>query len=48
MTANKVEPPEAAPVGEPSDVLHLRHTIDSLEKEDAWLKAELARIIRDK
>jgi hypothetical protein len=33
---------------EPSDVLHLQRTIDSLEKENAWLKAQLARIVRDK
>ena len=33
---------------EPPDVLHLQRTIDSLEKENAWLKAQLARIIRDK
>jgi hypothetical protein len=35
------------PTGEPSDVLHLQRTIDSLEKENAWLKEQLARI-RDK
>jgi hypothetical protein len=29
---------------EPSDVLHLQRTIDSLEKENAWLKEQLARI----
>jgi hypothetical protein len=48
-TANKTPPPEAQPVSsEPSDVLHLRRTIDSLEKENAWLKAQLARATRDK
>jgi hypothetical protein len=49
MPASKTPPPEAerAP-SEPSDVLHLQRTIDSLEKENAWLKAELARITRDK
>jgi hypothetical protein len=47
VTASKA-PPEAEPVSsEPSDVLHLQRTIESLEKENAWLKAQLARIIRD-
>jgi hypothetical protein len=32
---------------EPSDVLHLHRTIDSLEKENAWLKAQIARMVRD-
>jgi hypothetical protein len=49
VNASKMEPPEAAPgPSEPSDVLHLQRTIDSLEKENAWLKAELARVVRDK
>jgi hypothetical protein len=43
--AEKSAPPVP---GEPPDVLHLYRTIDSLEKENAWLKARLARIIRDK
>jgi hypothetical protein len=47
-TASKTPPPEAAPPSEPSDVLHLQRTIDSLEKENAWLKEQLARINRDK
>jgi hypothetical protein len=47
-TASKTPPPEAAPVNEPSDVLHLQRTIDSLEKENARLKAQLARTVRDK
>jgi hypothetical protein len=42
-------PPEAAPVpSEPPDVLRLQRTIDSLEKENAWLKEQLAQITRDK
>jgi hypothetical protein len=46
VTARKTPP---LPVtSEPSDVLHLQRTIDSLEKENAWLKAELARMGRDK
>jgi hypothetical protein len=36
------------PASEPADVLHLQRTIDSLELENAWLKAQLARTIRDK
>jgi hypothetical protein len=48
VTASKTPPPEAAPVSEPSDVLRLQRTIDSLEKENAWLKAQLARTVRDK
>jgi hypothetical protein len=47
MPPSEVVPQEALPVTEPPDVLHLQRTIDSLEKENAWLKAELARIIRD-
>jgi hypothetical protein len=27
---------------EPADVLRLQRTIDSLEKENAWLKAQIA------
>jgi hypothetical protein len=39
VPVNKAEPPEALAVtGEPPDVLHLQRTIDSLEKENAWLK----------
>jgi hypothetical protein len=42
----KIAPPGPLPanLGEPPEVLHLRRTIDSLEKENAWLKAQLARI----
>jgi hypothetical protein len=32
----------------PPDVLALQHTIESLEQENAWLKEQLARIVRDK
>jgi hypothetical protein len=32
---------------EPADVLLLRRTIESLKQENAWLKEQLARIIRD-
>jgi hypothetical protein len=47
--AEKSAPPVPLPVpGGPPDVLHFHRTIDSLEKENAWLKAQLARIIRDK
>jgi hypothetical protein len=49
VPTSNVTPPEAAPVSsEPTDVLHLQLTIDSLEKENAWLKEQLARIFRDK
>jgi hypothetical protein len=46
----KIAPPGPLPASssEPSDVLHLQRTIDSLEKENAWLKAQLARATRDK
>ena len=44
-----IPPPGPLPApSEPSDVLHLQRTIDSLEKENAWLKEQLARMIRDK
>jgi hypothetical protein len=33
---------------EPPDVLSLHRTIASLEEENAWLKAELARALRSK
>jgi hypothetical protein len=45
----KIAPPCTLPVRrEPADVLLLRRTIESLEQENAWLKEQLARIIRDK
>jgi hypothetical protein len=31
---------------EPSDMLAFQRTIDSLERENTWLKERLARIIR--
>jgi hypothetical protein len=47
---DKSAPLGTLPAGtsEPSDVLRLQRTIDSLERENAWLKAQLARIVRDK
>jgi hypothetical protein len=46
---DKIAPPGPLPVAsEPSDVLHLQRTMDSLEQENAWLREQLARIIRDK
>jgi hypothetical protein len=32
----------------PPDVSALQHTIKCLEQENAWLKEQLARIVRDK
>ena len=43
----KIEQPLPTPT-EPPDVLNLQRTIDSLEKENAWLKEQLAHIIREK
>jgi hypothetical protein len=44
----KIAPPGPLPATtEPSDVLHFQRTIDSLENENAWLKEQLARAIRD-
>ena len=41
------EPLPLSAAGEPSDVLHLQRTIESLEHENAWLKEQLVRAIRD-
>jgi hypothetical protein len=43
----KQELPKPNLISEPSDVLQLKRTIDSLERENAWLKERLARFIRD-
>ena len=44
-----ITPPVPLPTpSEPSDVLHMQRTIDSLEQENAWLKARIARMVRDK
>jgi hypothetical protein len=45
---DNIAPPGPLPGNEPSDVLRLQRTIDSLQQENAWLKEELARIVRDK
>ena len=43
-----IAPPGPLPsASEPSDVLHLQRTIDSLANEIAWLKEQLARIVRE-
>jgi hypothetical protein len=42
----KIAPPGIL-ASEPPDVLHLQRTIESLEQENAWLKEQLARAIRD-
>jgi hypothetical protein len=39
--------PGSLPTSEPPDVLHLQRTIESLEQENAWLKEQLTRAIRD-
>jgi hypothetical protein len=44
----KQEPPKPNLISEPPDVLNLQRTIESLERENAWLRERLARIIRDK
>ena len=45
----KIKPPGPLPApSKPPDVLTLQHTIKSLEQENAWLKEQLARIVRDK
>jgi hypothetical protein len=45
----KIKPPGPLPArSKPPDVLTLQHAIESLEQENAWLKEQLARIVRDK
>jgi hypothetical protein len=49
VSEKKIVPPGPLPApSEPSDVLHLRRTIESLEQENAWLKERLAQTLRDK
>jgi hypothetical protein len=49
MTFAKIPPPAALPIyTEPQDVLSLQRTIESLERENAWLKAQLANTPRGK
>jgi hypothetical protein len=47
MTLAKIPPPLPIFI-EPQDVLSLQRTIESLERENAWLKAQLANIPRGK
>jgi hypothetical protein len=43
----KIAPPGPLPDSvEPADVLSLHRTIESLERENAWLKARLDRLSR--
>jgi hypothetical protein len=44
----KIAPPGPLPVDttEPSDVLALHRTIESLARENAWLKTQLDRLLR--
>ena len=45
MIQEKFLPPEPLPDSkEPPDVLALNRTIESLEREDIWLKARLDRL----
>jgi hypothetical protein len=45
----KITPPEPLPDStEPPDVLSLSRTIESLKRENAWLKEQLARATRNK
>jgi hypothetical protein len=48
VSQEKIAPPGRLPASEPPDVLHLQRTIDSLEQENAWLKEQLARVVRRK
>jgi hypothetical protein len=43
----KIAPPGPART-KPPDVLTLQQAIESLERENVWLKEQLARIVRDK
>ena len=43
----KIAPPDPLPdAREPSDVLALNRTIDSLGRENRWLKTQLDRLLR--
>jgi hypothetical protein len=45
----KITPPGPLPARTKSpDVLKLQNTIKSLEQENAWLKEQLAHMVRDK
>jgi hypothetical protein len=45
----KIAPPGALPDHtEPSDVLLFQRTIESVERENEWLKGQLAGIVRAK
>jgi hypothetical protein len=47
--SKQIAPTGPPPISiEPPDVLSLHRTIESLERENAWLKAELARALRSK
>jgi len=49
MTLAKITPPGPLPIyTEPQDVLSLQRTIESLERENSWLKAQLANTPRGK
>jgi hypothetical protein len=48
ISQEKIAPPGPLPAEEPADVFLLHRTSDSLEKENAWLKEQLARIVRNR
>jgi hypothetical protein len=45
---DNIPAPRPLPANEPPDVLQLQRTIASLEQENAWLKEQPARIVREK
>jgi hypothetical protein len=48
VSQKKIVPPGRLPApSEPSDVLHLQRTIDSLEQENAWLKEQWIKLAQD-
>jgi hypothetical protein len=49
MYQEKIAPPGPLPDStEPTDVLSLNRTIESLKRENAWLKQQLERALRSK
>ena len=42
----RIDPPEPISDSEPSDAPQMQRTIDSLQQENTWLKAQLVRVVR--